>query len=98
MAKPKNFNLKIPAPVVDDEDEQTLAAIDEGIRDAEAGRIVPAEEVRRLLPELHAYQDALVREGLEEMRKGHVVSHEKVAKRLKRSSATPSSSPRPSAS
>jgi len=34
--------------------------------------------------ELHAYQDALVRKGLEEMRKGRVVSHEEVAKRLKR--------------
>jgi predicted transcriptional regulator len=34
--------------------------------------------------ELHAYQDALVRKGLEEMRKGRVVSHEEVLKRLKR--------------
>jgi predicted transcriptional regulator len=34
--------------------------------------------------ELHAYQDALVRKGLEEMRKGRVVSHEEVIKRLKR--------------
>ncbi len=73
MAKPKKFDLENPAPVADDEDEGTLAAIDEGIRDAEAGRTVPAEEVRR--PELHAYQDALVREGLEEMRRGRVVSH-----------------------
>ncbi len=34
--------------------------------------------------ELHAYQDALVRKGLEEMRKGRVTSHEEVVKRLKR--------------
>jgi predicted transcriptional regulator len=34
--------------------------------------------------ELHAYQDALVRKGLAEMREGHVVSHEEVVKRLKR--------------
>ena len=34
--------------------------------------------------ELHAYQDALVRAGLEEMRKGRVVSHEEVVKGLKR--------------
>ena len=34
--------------------------------------------------ELHAYQDALVRKGLEEMRKGRVVSHAEVVKRLKR--------------
>ena len=34
--------------------------------------------------ELHAYQDALIRKGLEEMRKGRVVSHEEVVKRLNR--------------
>ena len=31
------------------EDAETLAAIDEGIRDADAGRVVPAEKVRELL-------------------------------------------------
>jgi predicted transcriptional regulator len=50
MAKPKEFDLENPPPVLDGEDEETLAAIDEGIRDAEAGRTVPAEEVRKLLP------------------------------------------------
>jgi predicted transcriptional regulator len=35
--------------------------------------------------ELHAYQDALVRKGLEEMRRGRVVSHQDVVKRLKTS-------------
>jgi predicted transcriptional regulator len=35
--------------------------------------------------ELHAYQDALVQNGLEEMRKGRVVSHEEVVKRLEKS-------------
>jgi predicted transcriptional regulator len=34
--------------------------------------------------EMHAYQDALVRKGLEEMRKGQVISHDEVVKRLKR--------------
>ena len=34
--------------------------------------------------ELHAYQCALVRKGLEEMQKGRVISHEEVAKRLRR--------------
>ena len=34
--------------------------------------------------ELQAYQDALVRKGLEEMRKGRLVSHEEVVKRVKR--------------
>ena len=43
------FDLETPAPVVDDEDDEALAAIDQGMRDAEAGRIAPAEEVRGLL-------------------------------------------------
>ena len=34
--------------------------------------------------ELHAYQNALVRKGLEEMREGRVVSHDEVVKRLQR--------------
>jgi len=34
--------------------------------------------------ELHAYQDALVRKGLQEMRKGRVISHAEVGKWLKR--------------
>ena len=34
--------------------------------------------------ELHAYQDALVRKGLDEMRQGRLVSHEGLVKRLKR--------------
>ena len=34
--------------------------------------------------ELHAYQDALVSKGLEEMRRGRVVSHQDVVKRLKK--------------
>ena len=34
--------------------------------------------------DLHAYQDALVRQGLAEMRKGRVVSHEEVVARLKK--------------
>ena len=50
MAKAKKFGLENLAPVVGDEDEETLAAIDEGMRDAGAARTVPAEEVRRLLP------------------------------------------------
>ena len=49
MAKARQFDLESPAPVIEDEDEETLAAIDEGIRDADAGRTVPAEEVRKQL-------------------------------------------------
>jgi predicted transcriptional regulator len=47
MAKAKEFDLDKPAPVIEDEDEKTLQAIDEGIRDAEAGRTVPIEKVRK---------------------------------------------------
>lgn len=34
--------------------------------------------------ELHDYQATLVRKGLEDMRKGRVVSHDEVVKRLKK--------------
>jgi predicted transcriptional regulator len=50
MAKAKKSELGTPGPILDDEDEETLAAIDEGIRDAEAGRTMPVEEVRQRLP------------------------------------------------
>jgi predicted transcriptional regulator len=33
--------------------------------------------------ELHAYQDALVREGQNQVRQGHVTSHDEVVKRLR---------------
>jgi predicted transcriptional regulator len=36
--------------ILDEEDEETLACIDEGIRDADAGGTVPSEDVRKLLP------------------------------------------------
>ena len=48
-------------------------------------RSYPINEAITNYIELHAYQDALVRKGLEEMRKGRVVSHDEVVKRLKRS-------------
>ena len=37
-------------PLDDEEGDETLAAIDEGARNAEAGLVVPIEEVRGLLP------------------------------------------------
>jgi predicted transcriptional regulator len=48
MARASRLDFDIPTPT--DEDEETLAAIDEGIRDAYAGRTVPVEGVRGLLP------------------------------------------------
>jgi predicted transcriptional regulator len=51
MAEAKKLDLNEPSPIPEEEDEETLAAIDEGIRDADAGRTVPIEEVRKLLPQ-----------------------------------------------
>jgi predicted transcriptional regulator len=39
------FNLPVPEPT-DDEDVETLAAIDRGIADVKAGRVVSLEEAR----------------------------------------------------
>jgi predicted transcriptional regulator len=50
MAKVRKVELESPTPILEEEDEETLAAIDEGIRDAKAGRTVPAEEVRKRSP------------------------------------------------
>jgi predicted transcriptional regulator len=50
MAEAKKFGFESPHPMLNDEDQDTLDAIDEGIRDAEAGRTVAAEEVLKLLP------------------------------------------------
>lgn len=50
MAKTKESDFEKPAPVLDEEDEATLAAIDEGLRDAKSGRTVPVQQVRELLP------------------------------------------------
>jgi predicted transcriptional regulator len=50
MAKASRIDFDDPIPIDEEEDEETLTAIDEGIRDAEAGHTVPMEEVRKLLP------------------------------------------------
>jgi predicted transcriptional regulator len=50
MAKTKESDFEKPGPVLDEENEATLAAIDEGLRDAKSGRSVPVEQVRELLP------------------------------------------------
>jgi predicted transcriptional regulator len=47
MRRPEKFEFETPIPVTDDED--TLSAIDEGIRDADAGRTIPSEDVRKLM-------------------------------------------------
>jgi predicted transcriptional regulator len=50
MGEVSRIDFDDPAPIDEEEDEETLAAIDKGIRDAEAGRTVPTDEVRRRLP------------------------------------------------
>jgi len=46
-------DLKLDVPVTEEVavDAKTLAAIDRGIADADAGRVVPLEEVRKLVPQ-----------------------------------------------
>ncbi len=51
MAKTKESDFEKLTPVIEEEDEATLAAIDEGIRDAKAGRTAALEKVRKLLPQ-----------------------------------------------
>lgn len=43
------MELEDSMSVLDQEGDETLAAMDEGIRDADAGRTVPLGEVRKLL-------------------------------------------------
>ena len=40
------FKFDHPVPMTEEEDEATLAAIDRGIKDADEGRVVSAEDVR----------------------------------------------------
>jgi len=47
MAEVKKLDFSGTDHILDQEDEATLAAIDRGIKDADEGRLVPAEEVRK---------------------------------------------------
>jgi predicted transcriptional regulator len=47
MAEAKRTDAEGADSILGDEDEATLAAIDRGIKAADEGRAVPAEEVRR---------------------------------------------------
>jgi predicted transcriptional regulator len=49
MRKAKQIDFDKPAPILEDEDEATLAAIDRGIKAADEGRVVPLEKVRQLM-------------------------------------------------
>jgi hypothetical protein len=47
------MDLKLEVPITEEVevDAKTLAAIDRGIADADAGRVVPLDEVRKLVPQ-----------------------------------------------
>jgi hypothetical protein len=50
MAEVKKVDFDDPAPLLDDEDEETLAELDQRIRNADAGNTAPIEEVRKMMP------------------------------------------------
>lgn len=51
MAEPKKQDFSESAPILDEEDEATLAAIDRGMKAVEEGRVVSSDEVRRRMAE-----------------------------------------------
>ena len=65
-------------------DAEKIAALDSLAAAQDRPRSYLINEAITNYIELHAYQDALVREGLEDVRAGRVVSHEEVVKRLKK--------------
>ena len=51
MAEVKKVDFSQADSILEEEDQATLAAIDEGIKQAEEGRLIPAAEVRKLIPQ-----------------------------------------------
>jgi len=49
MADAEKKGTDLPVLPAAEEDEKTLAAIDRGIRDADAGRVTPIEEVEKMI-------------------------------------------------
>jgi predicted transcriptional regulator len=65
-------------------DAEKIDALDELAAAQDRSRSYLINEAINNYLELHAYQDALVRKGMEEMRKGRMAGHEEVVKRLKK--------------
>ncbi|HYG99211.1 MAG TPA: ribbon-helix-helix protein, CopG family [Terriglobales bacterium] len=65
-------------------DAEKMKALDELAAAQDRSRSYLINEAITNYLELHAYQDALVRKGMEEMRKGRVVGHEEVVRRFKK--------------
>lgn len=49
MPKSDKAAFDRPMPLLDEEDKETLAAIDRGIKSADEGKVVPLQEVRQRL-------------------------------------------------
>lgn len=45
----RELDFDHPVPMTEEEDEETLAAIDRGIQSADEGRLIPIEDVRTRL-------------------------------------------------
>ena len=45
-----DLKLQVPVTTKVEVDSETLTAIDRGIKDADEGRTVPIDEVRRMIP------------------------------------------------
>lgn len=69
-------------------DADQIAALDSLAAAQDRPRSYLINEAISSYVELHVYQDALVRKGLQEMRQGRLVSHDKVARRVKRMGRT----------
>jgi predicted transcriptional regulator len=72
----KTISFRIPAEKVE--------ALDSLAASQDRSRSYLINEAITNYLDMHAYQDELVRKGLEEMRKGRVRSHEEVVKRFKK--------------
>jgi hypothetical protein len=95
MAKSKKLDLEDPAPILVGEDEETLAAIDEGIRDAEAGRVVPAEKVREQMDYWIRLAEEMARNGRANIAADKKRLQQILAERERNQSGAPQSSETP---
>jgi len=64
-------------------DTETIEALDSLAAAQDRTRSYLINEAISNYIELRAYQDALVQKGLDELRKGHVVSHDEVMRRIR---------------
>jgi hypothetical protein len=51
MAEAEKLDFNEPTPILDEEDEATLSAVDRAVESANQGRLVPIEQVRERMQE-----------------------------------------------